>query len=400
MVMTPDEYHLATLGYKQTFVRSFGIVENWAATVNTMNFVSALPMMYGFAMYTGGPQAAFANWTMVGGLALMVSLSMIAATFPTCGGIYFWSFRLGGPVWGPFLSWFTAWFNWAGWVILIPGVAQGNTYFLLSALQILYPNSEVISKAWFSWLLAISTILISFMANSTDRRARGHFQPASILTEFYNGINMGPEKQASDAYCWIVGILYGACDFYGFDAAVHLAEQTEEASSVVARGMWLGTLVTWLVSVPTLLLILFCTPSFTDIVDATYPNSFAAYLVSLAGSSGAVTILIILWLDGILGTTIIFLSPFHPHPVAFDALSAAATAIVNFSYLIPILARHSIGHQSLNYAPIIVAGISLVSLGGWFAPFKLGARYWFQGPRRTISEAELREISVLEDKDA
>lgn len=62
MVMTPDEYHLATLGYKQTFVRSFGIVENWAATVNTMNFVSALPMMYGFAMYTGGPQAAFANW--------------------------------------------------------------------------------------------------------------------------------------------------------------------------------------------------------------------------------------------------------------------------------------------------------------------------------------------------
>lgn len=76
-------------------------------------------------------------------------------------------------------------------------------------------------------------------------RARGHFQPASILTEFYNGINMGPEKQASDAYCWIVGILYGACDFYGFDAAVHLAEQTEEASSVVARGMWLGMLLSY-----------------------------------------------------------------------------------------------------------------------------------------------------------
>ena len=32
-----------------------------------MNFVSGLPVLFGFAMYTGGPKAAFANWTMVGG---------------------------------------------------------------------------------------------------------------------------------------------------------------------------------------------------------------------------------------------------------------------------------------------------------------------------------------------
>jgi amino acid transporter len=51
---------------------------------------------------TGGPTAAFANWTMVGGLSFIVSLSMaeIAAALPTAGGIYYWSFRLGGPKWG------------------------------------------------------------------------------------------------------------------------------------------------------------------------------------------------------------------------------------------------------------------------------------------------------------
>lgn len=32
-----------------------------------MNFVSGMPVLFGFAMYTGGPKAAFANWTMVGG---------------------------------------------------------------------------------------------------------------------------------------------------------------------------------------------------------------------------------------------------------------------------------------------------------------------------------------------
>lgn len=59
---------------------------------------------------------AFANWTMVGGFSLLVSLSMaeIAAALPTTGGIYFWSYKLGGVRHGRFLSWLTAWYNWAG----------------------------------------------------------------------------------------------------------------------------------------------------------------------------------------------------------------------------------------------------------------------------------------------
>lgn len=49
------------------FFRHLGLFESWAATYITMNFVSGLPVLFGFAMYTGGPKAAFANWTMVGG---------------------------------------------------------------------------------------------------------------------------------------------------------------------------------------------------------------------------------------------------------------------------------------------------------------------------------------------
>ena len=54
-----------------------------------MNFVSGMPVLFGFAMYTGGPQAAFANWSMVGGFSFLVSLSMaeIAASMPTAGGM-------------------------------------------------------------------------------------------------------------------------------------------------------------------------------------------------------------------------------------------------------------------------------------------------------------------------
>jgi len=48
--MTRDEYHLASLGYKQSFVRSLGILESWAATFTTMNFVSGLPILFGWVM--------------------------------------------------------------------------------------------------------------------------------------------------------------------------------------------------------------------------------------------------------------------------------------------------------------------------------------------------------------
>jgi amino acid transporter len=75
-----------------------------------MNFVSGIPMMFAFVMSTGGPEAAFANWTMVGGFSFIVSLAMaeIASALPVAGGIYYWSFYLGGQKWGPFLSWMTA----------------------------------------------------------------------------------------------------------------------------------------------------------------------------------------------------------------------------------------------------------------------------------------------------
>ncbi|KAH8780967.1 amino acid or gaba permease, partial [Diaporthe sp. PMI_573] len=494
-----DEQHLAKLGYKQEFFRHLGLFESWAATYITMNFVSGLPVLFGFAMYTGGPKAAFANWTMVGGLSFFVSLALaeIAAAFPTAGGIYFWSYRLGGRKYGRLLSWMTAWWNWVGWICVVPGVQQGATNFLLSALEIKYPNSSVIRQGWFSWLVTTLGLVLAMLPNIISQRvlklyfrfamviffvlfafywiwfpikAAGRFQSGSgVFNKFYNGINLGPEKQASDAYTWTIGILFGAWDFYGYDASAHLAEETHEAAENVAKGMWAGTLCSWLLS--TLIIILFCMQDFDGIVSATYSNNWAEYLVQLVGEDGAVFLLVLVWLDSTCATATCFLSaqrvtfaisrdgvlPFSRYfrrlsgaripvhaallvfvlsvaitcavigsTVAFTAISATATIVTNVSYLIPIAARHTIGKrdfqpasfnlgiystvigvisalyimfifvvltlpqlypvtaQNLNYAPICIAIVTIISLVGWILPFGLGGRYWFEGPRRTI----------------
>jgi hypothetical protein len=36
-VLSADEFHLATLGYRQEFRRTLGFFESWAATLTTMN---------------------------------------------------------------------------------------------------------------------------------------------------------------------------------------------------------------------------------------------------------------------------------------------------------------------------------------------------------------------------
>jgi amino acid permease len=53
------------------------------------NFVSGMPVLFGRIMITGGPQAAFTLWTIVGivSRALSFSLAEITATFPTPGDI-------------------------------------------------------------------------------------------------------------------------------------------------------------------------------------------------------------------------------------------------------------------------------------------------------------------------
>ena len=55
-----------------------------------MNFISGIPVLFDWIMYTGGPQSAFANRTMVGRLSCVVSLAMaeIAAAMPTSGVSY------------------------------------------------------------------------------------------------------------------------------------------------------------------------------------------------------------------------------------------------------------------------------------------------------------------------
>lgn len=224
---------------------------------------------------------------------------------------------------------------------------------------------------------------------------------------------------------------------------------------------------------------------FDTIVSASYANNWAEYLIQLLGEPAAVAVLVILWIDSTCATTSCFMSaqrvtfaisrdgvlPFSKYfrklnarrtplhaaylvlflsvaitcavigsTVAFSAITATATIATNFSYLIPIAARHTVGRdafqparynlgswsvligtvsclyimfqfvvlllpqiypvtaETLNYAPICIGIVSLVSFSGWWLPFGLGGRYWFTGPKRTIDGFGQDSEEVVQEK--
>jgi amino acid transporter len=397
-------------------------------------------------------------------------------------------------------------------VAVVPGVQQGSTNFLLAALQIQYPDATVLSKGWFAWLLTTIGMLFALIPNIWNPKLLQyyfrfavtifftlflfywiwfpikvaatpdmHFNSASgVFRHFYNGINLGTTQQASDAYCWIISILFGAWVFYGYDASAHLAEEMLQASEVVAKGIWISTFSAWFLSVPTLIVILFCLQDFEGIISATYANNWGEYLVQVVGKKGAVAILSMLWVDSTCATASCLLSaqrvtyaisrdhvlPFSSFfrklskrkmavnaallvyfisvaitcavigsTVAFSAITATATIATNASYLFPIVARHTVGRktfvpakwnlgrfslplavvssiyisflfavlllpqlypvtaQTLNYAPICIGVITIVSVVGWIFP-RWGGKHWFKGPIKTITDEELRSARV------
>lgn len=256
--MTEDEHHLATLGYRQVLIRAFGMFESWAATFARFRYsyhereimlillADDNELCLGHARFirichvhgrsTGwlcqldyGRRILAARIFSHGNI-IRLSTSChsfaddamqaeIAAAMPTTGGIYYWSYKLGGPRHGALLAWLTGIYNLCGWLTIIPGQAQGNTNFMLSLLTILYPESAVIQKGWFTWCIATGTIIVAVIPNCLNQATvrwmlrstayctvillsfywiwfpiaasqRNGFD-RKIFTTFYNGINGG-----------------------------------------------------------------------------------------------------------------------------------------------------------------------------------------------------------------
>src|SRR5947207_4033879 len=128
-----DEQKLAELGYKQELVRAWSGFTNFAISFTIISVLAGTFTTFGQAWNAGGPIAISIGWPVICAFVLLVAWSMaeLTSAFPTAGGPYWWSARLGGPGW----SWFTGWFNIVGLLGIVASVGYGAATFLAALLS-------------------------------------------------------------------------------------------------------------------------------------------------------------------------------------------------------------------------------------------------------------------------
>ena len=258
-----DEETLHHLGYAQELRRRMSGFSNFAVSFTIISILSGCLTLYGYGMNTGGPAIIVWGWPIVGIFTLLVGLSMaeVCSSFPTAGGLYYWSAKLARRN-GAAASWFTGWFNFLGQVAITAGIDFGAAFFINAFLSLEWGVSTAhwVTILIFACVLLLHGVLnqigIKLVARLNDVSVWWHitgvllivavlvFVPSHhasakyVFTSTFNGTGFH-----SIFYVLLLGLLLAQYTFTGYDASAHMTEETHNASRSGPRGIVMSILV-------------------------------------------------------------------------------------------------------------------------------------------------------------
>ncbi|PRP82753.1 putative amino acid permease [Planoprotostelium fungivorum] len=308
---------LRSLGYKPTLHRTWKFFENFAASFGALYFVGGIRVTFSYGLYGGGPLAFWINYivTCVFTFITAAMLAEICSALPAAGSIYYWAAQSAGPRWGRLAGFVVAWWSVTAWTSFVAVNSQAAANYLLSELTVFqvdfdggidYSNFKFRALAWilsevmlvlavllnyippraYKWLLRVTffMIVLDFLLNLIWLPIGVYqtygFQSSDYLLTTYNGTG------ASPGWNWCLGYLATAGVLVGFDAAGHVAEETQNASQAAARGLFWSAVVSGLFGFPILILFLFCTPNIDTLSQLDAPQPFVSLYAMALGSRG------------------------------------------------------------------------------------------------------------------
>jgi len=313
-VSTPgsDEQRLAELGYKQSLNRAWSGFSNFAISFTIISVLAGCFTTYGQAWNNGGPIAISIGWPLISIPILIIGFCMseLVSAYPTAGGIYWWSGRLGGPAW----AWFTGWFNLIGLVAVLASVDYAAATFLnvvlslyeVNLLGVNFADGAHVLTETFGLFVIILLVHVTMNVRNTHLLARinsvsvwwhvigviaivvvlivvpdGHQSFSFVFTHRIN--NSGFSEGMYWFYVLPLGFLLTQYTITGFDASAHISEETHGASTAAAKGVWRSIFYSAVIGWIVLLAITFAV---TNVDGANEAAGFAPTLLVEALGSG------------------------------------------------------------------------------------------------------------------
>jgi len=288
-----DARILHKLGYAQVLYREMGGFANFAISFTIISILAGCLTSYYIAFQWGGPVAITWGWLIVGTFCTIVALAMgeIASTYPTAGGLYYWSSKLGSPAWG----WFTGWFNLIGQIAVTAAIDYGAAIFTTSLLNLWFPGlpntrhsifvtfSVIIFlhlllnllgvrllaglnsfSAWWH-MIGVALIVFILIIVPDHHQSVGYVFGKTINNSGFSGHNF------SSPVFWFVfglGLLMAQYTITGYDASAHMSEETRGASRAAAWGMVMSVVASVIFGFALLVAVTFAIPSTSGGIDA------------------------------------------------------------------------------------------------------------------------------------
>ncbi|MDQ1484522.1 MAG: hypothetical protein QOJ62_215 [Actinomycetota bacterium] len=260
-VMDPDQKRLHELGYAQELHRGMGWFSNFAVSFTIISILSGGITTYYLGMVAGGPRVIIWGWLFVGLMCCAVGAAMaeVCSSFPTAGGLYYWSAKLAPEGKAPVWSWFTGWFNLLGQVAVTASIDFGMATFLgfflnlttgfhatPKSLFLIYTivlvlhgilntmGVNVIAKlndisVW--WHLIGVVVIVGALFILPDK----HQSLSTVFTKYYDGLGWGFGGHA--IWVALVGMMLAQYTITGYDASAHMTEETRDAATSGPRGI-------------------------------------------------------------------------------------------------------------------------------------------------------------------
>jgi len=274
-----DRADLNALGYAQELHRGLGWFSNFAISFSIISILAGGMTSYWLGMVTGGPRVIMIGWIVVGFFALLVGMVMgeICSSYPTAGGLYFWSAKLArrnGPRW----AWFTGWFNLLGQIGVIASVDYALAIFTGYFIRMFDDSFRL--TAWtiyviYLLMLASHGLLNTFgvklvkilgdisvwwhvvgvvvifaalmLTSKPGQRGMSHlFDKAPPgLTGWQGGLFV-------TVYLFGLGLLLAQYTITGFDASAHVSEETVgarvAAPKAIVRSIYVSAIAAFLLN--------------------------------------------------------------------------------------------------------------------------------------------------------
>jgi amino acid permease (GABA permease) len=314
VTLSADEKRLHELGYAQELRRHMSGFTNFAVSFTIISILSGCLTLYGYGMNTGGPVLITWGWPFVGIMTLFVGLSMaeVCSSFPTAGGLYYWSAKLAPRKSAAAWSWFTGWFNFLGQVAVTAGIDFGAAFFLNALLDVQWGFSTTVP--WHTIVLFAGILVLHGVLNSFGVRVIAllnnisvwwhvigvlvivavlaftpskHQSAGFVFGHFVNNTGWG-----SGFYVILLGLLLAQYTFTGYDASAHMTEETRDAATSGPRGIVMSIIVSLVAGWVLLIGVTFAIQDYKGEVGATVPPA-QIFVDSLGATGGKLLLLIV-----------------------------------------------------------------------------------------------------------